>query len=178
MGSCQGFFLPCRCKVKMSCLCKLEMSSFIGSWRTHGRGANRVEHEGTRTAEDIASSGGRTPEASVSFRSACVSGVAKFKTCAPSPFDGEGSAGSASTLDSGVISVCGSQTSLPARSLLVDPDSPAPQPRSPTRERSLVHRSCPVPLPHGRTSPPPSFSPILRASGNTSSGEVTLRMSR
>ncbi len=33
----------CRCKVRMSCLCKVEMSAFMGGRGPYGDGANRFE---------------------------------------------------------------------------------------------------------------------------------------
>src|SRR5258705_12994027 len=39
----QREFAACRCKMRMSGLCKVEMSAFIGGRGRHGNGANRLE---------------------------------------------------------------------------------------------------------------------------------------
>src|SRR5882724_6715968 len=49
VGSRQFLRLPCRCKMRMSGLSKVEMSAFIGGRGPHGNGANRLEP--TRTGQ-------------------------------------------------------------------------------------------------------------------------------
>ena len=50
----------CRSKMRMSGLCKVEMSGFIQGGRRDGTGANRVEREGTGGVEGFARSGARS----------------------------------------------------------------------------------------------------------------------
>src|SRR5438132_4433657 len=52
----------CRSKMRMSGLCKVEMSGFIQGRRADGTGANRVEHEGTGAVEGAARSRARPSE--------------------------------------------------------------------------------------------------------------------
>src|SRR5260370_28647951 len=52
----------CRSKMRMSGLCKVEMSGFIQGGRRDGTGANRVEHEGTGSVEGAARSRARPSE--------------------------------------------------------------------------------------------------------------------
>src|SRR6516164_11120278 len=44
----------CRCKVRMSGLCKVEMSAFMDGRGPHGNGANRVEPTRTGPIESVA----------------------------------------------------------------------------------------------------------------------------
>src|SRR5260370_11317787 len=53
----------CRGKMRMSGLCKVEMSGFIQGRRADGTGANRVEHERTGAAEGVTRSRARPSEA-------------------------------------------------------------------------------------------------------------------
>src|SRR5258708_12259429 len=48
--------------MRMSGLCKVEMSGFIQGGRADGTGANRVEHEGTGSVEGAARSRARPSE--------------------------------------------------------------------------------------------------------------------
>src|SRR4029077_7946075 len=44
----------CRCKVRMSGLCKVEMSGFMDGWGSHGNGAHRLEPTRTGPTESAA----------------------------------------------------------------------------------------------------------------------------
>src|SRR2546428_5390345 len=59
---CQEVNSKCRSKMRMSGLCKVEMSGFIQGGRQDGTGANRVEHEGTGAAGGGTRSRTRTSE--------------------------------------------------------------------------------------------------------------------
>jgi hypothetical protein len=52
----QEMFRQCRSKMRMSGLCKVEMSGFIQGGRRDGSGANRVERERTGSVEGVAAS--------------------------------------------------------------------------------------------------------------------------
>ncbi len=53
---CQTRRMLCRSKMRMSGLCKVEMSGFIQGGRRDGTGANRVERERTGTVESFTAS--------------------------------------------------------------------------------------------------------------------------
>src|ERR1700691_317257 len=55
--------VACRCKVRMSGLCKVEMSVFLRAGGPDGRGADRVGTRRARSAEGIARSGAGAFEA-------------------------------------------------------------------------------------------------------------------
>src|SRR5580704_15691996 len=46
--------VPCRRKMRMSGLCKVEMSAFLRAGGPYGRGADRVECEGAGAVEGVA----------------------------------------------------------------------------------------------------------------------------
>src|ERR1700690_2932561 len=52
----------CRCKVRVSGLCKVEMSAFLRAGGPDGRGADRIGATRARSAEGIARSGARAFE--------------------------------------------------------------------------------------------------------------------
>src|SRR5437870_12845620 len=60
---CQAKLSGCRGKMRMSGLCKVEMSGFIQGGRQDGTGANRVECERTGAAEGVTRSRARPSEA-------------------------------------------------------------------------------------------------------------------
>src|SRR5271155_4538624 len=43
----------CRCKMRMSCLCKVEMSAFMEGRGPHGNGANHFEPTRTGSVESV-----------------------------------------------------------------------------------------------------------------------------
>src|SRR5208282_3666534 len=49
----------CRCKVRMSGLSKVEMSGFMGAWRSHGNGANGLESTRAGPIEGVTRNRGR-----------------------------------------------------------------------------------------------------------------------
>src|ERR1700686_5863405 len=57
----QDEFRACRSKMRMSGLCKVEMSGFIQGGRRDGNGANRDERERAGAAEGVAASRRRSP---------------------------------------------------------------------------------------------------------------------
>src|ERR1700733_4475754 len=56
----QRFCLPCRRKMRMSGLCKVEMSAFMGGRGAHGDGANGLESTRTGSHRSVARSTART----------------------------------------------------------------------------------------------------------------------
>src|SRR5580658_8486047 len=60
----------CRCKVRMSCLCKVEMSGSMGGRGAHGTGANRFEPTRTGPIESVARGKAEAPDAGRSSRAA------------------------------------------------------------------------------------------------------------
>src|ERR1017187_5501267 len=52
----QRIFRHCRCKMRMSCLCKLEMSAFMDGRGPHGNGAHGIESTRTGPLESVAGS--------------------------------------------------------------------------------------------------------------------------
>src|SRR3972149_724491 len=62
-GGLQPFRDACRCKVRMSGLCKVEMSGFMVAGRRDGTGADRVEPARARSVEGGARGRGTAPDA-------------------------------------------------------------------------------------------------------------------
>src|SRR5579863_7926462 len=54
--------LTCRRKMRMSGLCKVEMSAFLEAGRPHGRGGDRIERQRAGAVEDAARGRARAPE--------------------------------------------------------------------------------------------------------------------
>src|ERR1700728_5186811 len=65
---------PCRRKMRMSGLCKVEMSGFIPMGGRDGNGANRVEHERAGAVKGAAASRRRSSEAGRSRAAAALDG--------------------------------------------------------------------------------------------------------
>ena len=58
--TCQANGSVCRRKMRMSGLCKVEMSAFLRAGGPDGRGADGVEHEGAGAFEGVAPDHART----------------------------------------------------------------------------------------------------------------------
>src|SRR5580658_5722457 len=54
LGTCQRLTGRCRCKMRMSGLCKVEMSAFMDGRGPHGNGAHRFEPTRTGPVESVA----------------------------------------------------------------------------------------------------------------------------
>jgi hypothetical protein len=67
MSTCVSPVCPrCRRKVRMSCLCKVRMSAFLGAGRPDGTGADQLEPTRTGAVEGVARSPARSSETSSS----------------------------------------------------------------------------------------------------------------
>src|SRR6266852_4323854 len=74
---CLPGFPACRGKVRMSGLCKVEMSGFIGAGRADGTGANCVEPARSGSVEGVARGPARSSEASRSRPASAADGPAR-----------------------------------------------------------------------------------------------------